>query len=164
MKRGRKNKPTKLRVIEGNRGHRPINQAEPEFSVALDMPPAPVYLDAYAREEWDRVAPELYGVGLLTIPDQTTLAAYCLAFSRWRFAEEEIQKVAKLDDRTKHGGLVQITKEGNAIQHVLVGIANTARKDMVRIAAEFGLTPSARANLEGSGRGGEDQTEKKFFG
>lgn len=163
-KPGGRRKPSALRVIEGNRGHRPIPQGEPKPTIPADMPEAPALLDAHGREEWDRVAPELYALGLLTVVDQGPLAAYCMAFSRWKTAELAIQRDAKVNDKTKHSGLVQITKEGNAIQHVLVGVANTARRDMMRFAAEFGLTPSARAYLASSKRGDGDDTDKKFFG
>jgi P27 family predicted phage terminase small subunit len=39
------------------------------------------------------------------------------------------------------------TTKGNLIQNPLVGIANKAMADMVRYAAEFGMTPSARTRL-----------------
>ena len=39
------------------------------------------------------------------------------------------------------------TTSGNAIQNPLVGIANKAKADMVRYAAEFGMTPSARSRV-----------------
>jgi hypothetical protein len=44
------------------------------------------------------------------------------------------------------GGLMIKTSNGNAIQNPLVGTANKAAADMVRYAAEFGMTPSARVN------------------
>jgi P27 family predicted phage terminase small subunit len=163
VKAGRRKKPTALRVIEGNRGHRPLNLDEPKFDKPPDMPEPLSFMDPFALEEWKRVAPELYATGLLSTPEAAPLAAYCMAFSRWRAAEEAIQVQARVDDKVKHGGLVQVTKDGNLIQNVLVGIANKARQDMLRAAAEFGLTPSARANLKGSQRGDEDPTEKKFF-
>ena len=39
------------------------------------------------------------------------------------------------------------TTNGNAIQNPLVGTSNTAARDMLRFASEFGLTPVARARL-----------------
>jgi phage terminase small subunit len=41
------------------------------------------------------------------------------------------------------GGLMIKTTNGNAIQNPLVGTANTAARDMLRFASEFGLTPVA---------------------
>lgn len=162
---GRKRKPTRLKVIEGNRGHRPLEpDAEPQFSIPDDMPSPPSFLDPYAVEEWERVAPELYANGLLTVVDAAALGAYCQAASTWRQASEELELDRKANDRAKARGLVIETKQGNRIQNPLLGIANKARADMVKLGSEFGLTPSARASLEGSKRGDEDPTESKFFG
>ncbi len=46
-------------------------------------------------------------------------------------------------------GLIVMTKSGNLIQNPLVGTANKAMADMVRYAAEFGMTPSARTRVSG---------------
>ena len=72
------------------------------------------------------------------------LAAYCTACARWVQAERAIAEMGKRDMLT--GGLLIKTSNGNAIQNPLVGTANKAASDMVRYAAEFGMTPSARAN------------------
>jgi P27 family predicted phage terminase small subunit len=147
---GRKAKPMHLKLLEGNRSHGP-KRIEPEPPAG--MPEAPLHLDSYAKEEWDKISTGLHSMGILSLIDQTSLAAYCSAYSRWRTAEEEIQKRV-----TKGGplaGLVDITKSGNVIQNCLVGISNKAATDMVRYASEFGMTPSARARLAvdaGSGK------------
>ena len=140
---GRKCKPTKLKVLEGNPGRRKLPENEP--IPISDLPPPPDHLDEYARDEWFRICQGLYNMGLLFDVDRAAFAAYCQAYSRWKTAEEEMQK------RVKKGGplagLVDVTKAGNIIQNTLVGIANKAAGDMVRYAAEFGLTPAARARL-----------------
>jgi P27 family predicted phage terminase small subunit len=48
------------------------------------------------------------------------------------------------------GGLMIRTTNGNAVQNPLIGVANKAMADMVRYAAEFGMTPSARSRIQGS--------------
>lgn len=162
---GRKRKPTRLKVIEGNRGHRDLDpESEPQFTIPDDMPDPPTMLDEYAREEWDRVAPELYGNGLLTLPDAAGLGAYCQAYSTWRTASEQFAADRQDNAAARSKGLVVITKQGNRIQNPLLGIVNKARADMVKLGAEFGLTPSARASLQGAKRGDEDPTDKKYFG
>ena len=52
MTRGRKPKPTHLKLIEGNPGKRPIRTG-PERPVTT-MPEPPDHLNADARTEWDR--------------------------------------------------------------------------------------------------------------
>jgi len=62
------------------------------------------------------------------------------------------------------GGLMIKTSNGNAIQNPLVGIANKAMADMVRYAAEFGMTPSARSRIRGEEASGQtaDPAAKYF--
>jgi P27 family predicted phage terminase small subunit len=60
-------------------------------------------------------------------------------------AERVIATMAEKDQIT--GGLTIKTTNGNAIQNPLVGTSNTAARDMLRFASEFGLTPVARARL-----------------
>ena len=50
-------------------------------------------------------------------------------------------------------GLIIRTQGGNAIQNPLVGTANKAMADMMRYAAEFGMTPSARTRIWAEGEG-----------
>lgn len=157
-RRGPKPTPTNLRLLQGGRvvGDR----AEPEPSRPDEIPEPPVYLTGYAREEWDRVIEDLYATGVYANVDQTMLAAYCMAFGRWIRAELDLEKMAALDPTT-HGVMIKTTN-GNAIQNPLVGVASTARRDMQRLAAEFGLTPSSRTLLDaGKGRG-EDPLATKY--
>ena len=135
-------KPTRIKELEGNPGKRrlPINEPIPP----MDLPDPPSHLDAYALEEWGRVADGLNAMGVLSGIDQAALAAYCAAYSRWRSAEEELNELAK---KSKLQALVLKTVSGNWIQQPLIGIANKAAGDMVRFASEFGMTPVARSRL-----------------
>lgn len=158
--RGPKPLPTALRLIEGRRPGRLEAGAEP-IPPAADKPDAPAWMNAYAAGEWNRLADDLYGMGVLTSIDQTMLAAYCMAYARWRQAEEDLQVMADADHVT-HAALMT-TKEGNAIQNPLVGVANAARRDMARLAAEFGLTPSSRTQINAGKRGEDSPLGRRYF-
>jgi P27 family predicted phage terminase small subunit len=136
-------KPTALRVITGNPSRRPLPKNEPKPKRGI--PVRPPHLDAYAVEEWERITPELYAVGLLTKIDGVTLAAYCQSVSRWRQAEEGIQRMRAHDRLT--GALMIKTMNGNAIQNPLIGVANRAMAMALKIAGEFGMSPAARARF-----------------
>ena len=142
--RGRKPKPTKIKILEGNRGRRAL---PPEITVPLPACTvnAPSFLDKYAREEWDRLATGLEFIGLLTADKEKPFAAYCAAYARWRHAEEELEKLRKKGGEI--ATLIYVTKSGNAIQQPLIGISNKAAADMMKYAVEFGLTPSGMARL-----------------
>jgi P27 family predicted phage terminase small subunit len=108
---------------------------------------------------WRRVSAELYNLGLLTVVDRAALAAYCQSYSTWKQATDAINQMAARDQLTR--GLMIKTTNGNAIQNPLIGTANKAASDMVRYAAEFGMTPSARARISAQPPGGAGS---KFHG
>jgi P27 family predicted phage terminase small subunit len=81
----------------------------------------------------------------LTRVDINPLAAYCQAYAIWRTAVETLATMADRDAVT-HGLLVR-TNAGAAMQNPLVLTARQAANDMVRFAAEFGLTPAARSRI-----------------
>jgi len=56
------------------------------------------------------------------------------------------------------------TSNGNAIQNPLVGTANKAAADMMRYAAEFGMTPSARTRIAAEAPPESDDPAERFFG
>jgi phage terminase small subunit len=73
--RGRKPTPTRLKVLTGNPGKRPLNAAEHHPEPAV--PDCPPELGPVARREWDRLVSELAPLRLLTHLDRAALAAYC---------------------------------------------------------------------------------------
>ncbi len=150
--RGPKPKPTKLKLLTGTaRDHR-LNPHEPQPDVA--RPDAPAHLTDAARDEWDRIIDELMALGILTHLDRGALAAYCQAYGRRSAAEAALARMAARDAVSE--GLIVKTKSGNLIQNPLVGAANKAMADMVRYAAEFGMTPSARTRVAGMSDAGPD--------
>lgn len=134
---GRKPTPTKLRMLRGNPGRRPLNEREPKPR-ADRMPPCPKHLDRIARSEWRRTGRELRKLGLLTVVDRAAFAAYCQSYSTWIQAQEAI---------AKHGMLVK-APSGYPMVSPYVSIANQALKQMRAFLAEFGMTPSARSRVQ----------------
>lgn len=138
--KGRKPKPTILKVLEGNPGKQKLPQGEPVI-VQAEMVEPPSFLDEYALEEWKRLAPGLYKIGILTPLDRSVFAAYCDAVSEWRRARELMAEKSGID------GLISEKASGNQAKSVLLNIATDAAKSMLKFGAELGLTPSARARL-----------------
>lgn len=155
---GRKPKPTALRLVGGNAGKRPIPKKE--AIIALSEPTPPAFLCDDAKVEWGRVCSVLYSSGLMTELDRAALAAYCAAYGRWAQAERAINRMASKDEL--NSALMIKTSNGNAIQNPLVGIANKAKSDMVRYAAEFGMTPSARSRVNSTKNDKEDPSDRFF--
>ena len=151
MKPGPKPIPTNLRLLAGGQPPRG-KEAEPQPSRPVELPEPPFYLNKHGLTEWNRVIEDLYATGVYANIDQTMLAAYCMAFARWAQAEIDLEAMARQDPAT-HGAMLKTTN-GNAIQNPLLGVVSSTRRDMLRLAAEFGLTPSSRTYLQ-SGKGGE---------
>lgn len=120
-----------------------MNADEPKFQLSKPNPPA--HLNDDAKAEWRRVVTVLFNAGLMTEMDRAALAAYCQAYGRWAQAERALARMAENDERNY--ALMVKTTQGNAVQNPLVGTANKAMMEMMRIAIEFGMTPSARARV-----------------
>ena len=133
--RGRRPKPTRLKVLTGNPGKRPLNMHEPKPEPTI--PECPVELGPIARREWDRLAGELGKLNLLTALDRAALAAYCGAFALWAEATAAIQQF----------GTMVKSPTGFPIQSPYVSIANRQAEIMMRIASEFGFTPASRSRI-----------------
>lgn len=160
--RGPKPTPTKLKLLTGTARRHRLNAHEPRPETA--QPDPPDHMTEAARTEWDRVVVDLVALGILTDLDRGALAAYCQAYGRWSAAETALARMAERDAVTD--GLIVKTKSGNLIQNPLVGAANKAMADMVRYAAEFGLTPSARTRVAGMSDAGPNPFAEldEFFG
>ena len=145
--RGRKPLPSNVVRLRGNPGKRRLNEAEPRpFPRA---PTCPACLDGEARKEWQRLAPELGGLGLLTRLDRGMLAAYCQAHALW---VEAVSSIAR------YGTMVK-SPNGFPMQSPYVAVANKQVDIMVRIAAELGMTPSSRTRIRIGERAPEDPFE-----
>ena len=133
--RGRKPKPTKLKLLEGNPGKRLINGREPQPPGS--RPTCPAHLSPTAKAEWKRLATDLNTIGLLTRVDRAALAAYCQAYGRWVEAEKKLAETPVL--LKTPAGYVQVSP--------WMTIANKQLELMAKFMAELGMTPSARSRL-----------------
>lgn len=132
---GPRPKPTALKILEGNPGKRalPVNEVHP----LVMMPECPEWLAPQAQREWQKIAPQLLSLGLLTELDQMSLAAYCAALAQWRAAQMVVDEE----------GLTLVTTSGYLQQRPEVGIAARSMAMVRAFSGEFGATPSARSRL-----------------
>jgi len=161
-KRGPKPKPSALKKLAGNPGKRRLNKAEPK-PAPIDGPAEPPdWLDLDARDEWARVAPELSRLGILTKIDLSLLAAYCLAYAEMVVATRQLQEMGT--------NVVVVKNDDGTIKYMQpaphVGIAHRAALRMRTLAAEMGITPSARTRLvtETDGPTKQDDQTLRLFG
>src|SRR6266478_11040 len=133
--RGRRPKPTRIKVLTGNPGKRPLNKDEPRpIPIVPDCPPE---LGPAAQREWARLIGELSSLNMVTKLDRAALATYCGAYALWAEATVAIQKF---------GAMVK-SPTGYPMQSPYISIANRQAEIMMRIASEFGFTPASRSRI-----------------
>lgn len=138
--RGRKPKPTKLKELQGNPGKRALNKNEPQFKEILAVEP-PEWLPELAVQMWQTVVPELLANKILTVADLHNVEVFCVAYARWREAEQEI----------KENGLTIVT-EKSVIKNPAVTVVNESLRQMVQFGSLLGLDPSSRVRLTSGGQ------------
>ena len=134
--RGRKPKPTRLKLIAGNPGKRPLNKHEPKPEPKV--PTCPAHLCPAAKAEWKRLARELFLLGIVTDLDRAALAAYCQAYGRWAEAERKLKETPML--LKLPSGYIQPSP--------WLAIANKQLELMAKYMAEIGLSPVSRTRVE----------------
>jgi P27 family predicted phage terminase small subunit len=133
--RGRRPKPTALRLVDGNAGHRPINAHEPK--PACSMPTCPAHLSPTGKAEWKRLAGEMHRLGIISQLDRAALAAYCQAYGRWVESERKLKETPTLIKLPS--GYIQPSP--------WLGIAHKQLELMQRYMGELGLSPVSRARV-----------------
>lgn len=138
-KRGMAPEPTHLKIIKGNPGRRPLNENEPKPAPVFTLPSPPSWMDTYAKAEWKRMGAILVRIGVLTAADLTAFSAYCSAYARWRRCEEKLIGVHK-----ENGGY---TDRYGRTRHPECVTVERAFEQLLRMAQQFGATPSARTQI-----------------
>lgn len=134
--RGRKPKPTWLKVVEGNPGKRPLNDAEPQATGDLLTPPD--WLSPSQREVWQN-AIENAPPGLLRGIDESVFTVWVIAKDMHRNAAEKI---------AQSGTLVRMPNSSIAVQSPWVPVLNRQALIMLKACSEMGFTPSSRSRVK----------------
>jgi phage terminase small subunit len=134
--------PTKILEARGSTlTYKRDSRTEPPLDPA--MPPCPPWVQGKARAWWKKISPQLAAVGLLTEIDGVMLGA--LADALADYLEAKDPKATSLRARRE------------------------ARKHLVQLAREFGLSPSSRAGLSlpretpPHGNSSEAKDKARFF-
>jgi len=91
--RGRKPKPTALKLLEGHRSDR-VNDAEPRIPIGSTI--APDGMQGKSLTKWNELAPLLANAGMFTEGDRTALEQLCEDY-----AEAKSSKDPKAKDRLR---------------------------------------------------------------
>jgi P27 family predicted phage terminase small subunit len=133
--RGPLPKPTALKLVAGNPGKKALPKNEPKPKIEAPKPPR--HLSTEALAEWERMAPVLVRLGLLSKLDRAPFAMYCQAWARHVEAEEMLAKASAL----------AFTGNGYPIVNPWFTISKQCFDQVRGLLAEFGLSPAARARM-----------------
>lgn len=114
--------PTPIEILRLRGSRRAeLNPDEPKADICI--PPMPKYLKGDAKKEWDRITPLLVKIGCVANIDLANLEAYCLAY-------------AKAKDLGRHP------------KNYSIGEMDKIYRLLMRLGAEFGLSPSSRTRIK----------------
>lgn len=140
-KRGPAPKPTQLKILHGEKRPSRIGR-EPQPREAMPLPPEG--MTKIGLEVWTYTVRELGPMRIATSADRDALAAYCEAVSIHRRATRLLAQEELLIEGQR----------GNWVRNPAVQMQRDAAATMKSFAAEFGLTPRARAEFKVADDGG----------
>ena len=153
--RGRRPKPSALKIVSGNPGKRSVSP-EPRPRARSVRPPKG--LSKAAKSAWRSLAPMLRRLRVLTEADTMALASACEAYADLSRARAELETVGWYQTvRTKSGD--PMTR-----LHPAVGVAQDADRRLRAWLAEFGLTPSSRSRVSVDADDPADRVKDFLFG
>ena len=139
--------PTRLKLLRGNPGRRPINAAEPQ--PARGVPAMPAWLAAFpiAVAEWTREAAQLDAMGMLTLADAGALAMRAYVASQLQALAADVAAEGRVVT------LTQLNAKGEAV--TTTTRTNPKCVQLAKLLAEYraygvllGLDPSSRTRIK----------------
>lgn len=132
--RGRRRKPTHLKIVAGNPGKRPLNLNEPD--PVGDRPVAPAYLNARAKGIFARLVELLEEMNCGSASYADTLAMAALRIDEVHKMTTEIAKLGYTYTTTTKTGDVMVRSRPE------VAIRNEAARHAHSLLSSMGLTPT----------------------
>lgn len=154
MPAGRPRKPSSLRLIEGNRGHRPLPKGEPQPRGGA--PEMPEHLPPLAQLAWTRAVREMNAVaGWLTQVDWRILESWATDYAIWRDCVAAVKEhgLTYMDSFMDSSGQEHLKPKARPELKTL----NDAAVRMLKAESALGFAPAFRARIDLSGR--EDATD-----
>jgi P27 family predicted phage terminase small subunit len=142
-------KPAELKLLEGNRGHRPVDLTS-TFRPEVGLPSIPKGLSAGARKVWRRLAPELLKYNLMSAVYSDTFEDLCETIAdvkELRHSLRARQALLRSEGKDPAGAFEASSPNGMPVQHPRYQILKSERQMMHSLLAKFGLTPAEQASV-----------------
>lgn len=151
---GRHRKPTELKVINGtHRKDRELTNAAQFDRMTSLEPPVEIRHDERAVAKWNDVVPQLAAAGVLKVTDKDILLLFCMAYSRYWAAQEELDR---------HGLMIVNPSTGMLARNPAQMIAKDAYAQMTSTGARLGLDPASRQGIAGKDKSGSQSRWAEF--
>lgn len=134
--KGRKPKPSYMRVLDGNAGKRPPNPDEPVPAEKLEEVPAPSWMTEEQQTSY-RFALKSAPAGMLRSLDRSVLAVWAVAEATHAKASREVSRIGEL-----------VKGANGPYQNPWLAIMNKQALIMLKACAEMGFTPSSRSRVK----------------
>jgi len=134
---GPKPKPGETKRLQGNPGHRPLNENEPKPPAGA--PDMPSHLNDDAQAAWQWLVDMLQSMNLLVKSDLALMSLY---------AETWAEYVKIRRDVNKHGFVMVSPKTGMPFTTPHLNIEAMLKKQLMTCISELGLSPPSRARLK----------------
>ena len=177
--KGRRPKPSHLKLMEGNKGHRPINENEPQ-SKSVYRPSAPDHFDYETKAIWDEVVVVIDDMGILKVADLIAVEMLIEAIADHRAACAAIRaNKRRAAEAIANGEETDLSVDGRSYRCKnqtggfmwrplpAIGQKSDADRRIKAWASEFGMTPSARSRIvvgyQGGGKEENPDEADEFF-
>jgi P27 family predicted phage terminase small subunit len=152
--RGRKPTPRALKLLRGNPGKRPINQAEPQPGALAVRCPTEL-VDRVARREWTRAIVPAIAIGQITAADRVMAIAHCELWATWR---------SQLADACRHAHVIAVGEQHYPTPNPARMMSNKTFVLLARVDTELGFTPSSRSRVQVVTTSTPTEQRERFFG
>jgi P27 family predicted phage terminase small subunit len=140
--KGRKPKPTALKRMSGTDQPCRVNENEMTVSVLAEIPEPPFFLNEYGTREFQIVCAELHAKKMLHLVDLSLVTAYANEMGQYFEMEDILKKAGRIDEFYNEDN--QLTRRQAKPEQK---IANDSLSKALKIACQFGLTPSSRTRI-----------------
>lgn len=140
--KGRKKIPTALKKMKGT--DRKDRELENEMIVShvISMPDPPLFLNEFGAAEWHKVTNELANLSMLHSVDLGMLSSYCREMGIYFEMVEEL-KAGQVERTYDKDGRLRASKLKPEVK-----IARDSLDRAIKLAVQFGFTPSSRASIQ----------------
>jgi P27 family predicted phage terminase small subunit len=137
---GRTPEPIPLKILKGRSATKDVAGRPIPIPPAFErgIPDCPAWLSPGAKEVWETYGPMLADIAVIKVADGLVFAALCETAASYSAAVQGVWQ---------KGEVLVNPKTGCAHRNPLVTVVEADRRDLLKLASQFGLTPVSEVAL-----------------